>query len=237
MCQKLSDFVCVSARRGNHRVWHRQGEASSDHLSAGLPGGRKKKKSARERFAARDLRAPVARATLIRKPPEMDESESRQLSAEHYVADRKHRWPWRPSQQRKKPSGNSSKTPKRGGEGADSWWGGTVEPWWFSSNHTESMKKWIIKPNKWKYARWIWVWHQIKVSHQNTLVALLYRLCSWWWSLDWGLYSTVALKEKTTVIIPHRKTKLPNNIQLLQSILNMSPGWTSAKGHSQFLCH
>lgn len=43
MCQKLSDFVCVSARRGNHRVWHRQGEASSDHLSAGLPGGEKKK--------------------------------------------------------------------------------------------------------------------------------------------------------------------------------------------------
>lgn len=55
----------------------------SDHPSAVLPeGGRegeKKKSSDRERFAARDLRAPVARATLNGKPPETDESESRNV--------------------------------------------------------------------------------------------------------------------------------------------------------------
>lgn len=61
----------------------------SDYQSAGLPEGKKKKSSDRERFAVHDLRATVARATLIQKPPETDKSESLQLSVEHYVADRK----------------------------------------------------------------------------------------------------------------------------------------------------
>lgn len=48
----------------------------SDYQSAGLPEGERKKKSSdRERFAVHDLRAAVARATLIQKPPETDESE------------------------------------------------------------------------------------------------------------------------------------------------------------------
>lgn len=60
----------------------------SDYQSTGLPAG-EKKSSDRERFAVHDLRAAFARETLIQKPPERDESDSLQLSTEHYVADRK----------------------------------------------------------------------------------------------------------------------------------------------------
>lgn len=119
-CTHSSLSLCVSAQaRGNHWVWHCQGAASAT-ISQQVYLREREKKTDPERFAVHDLRAAVARATLIQKPPETDESEGLQLSVEHCVADRKmlcSYWrgfrPWRPSQQRKILSRISFKTPQR----------------------------------------------------------------------------------------------------------------------------
>lgn len=200
----------------------------SDYQSAGLPEGEGKKSSDRERFAVHDLRAAVARATLIQRTRD--------------------RWVWEPVTlhgtlcgRRKSVaqlptcfstmttmSRMSFNTPRRGSEGPEGCWG-TMEPQWSSLNHTEAIKRWnatkFIKLKKWKYARWIWAW---KSSYRSNKSLTSKHTCSFTFFLFVQLVMMITslgswkVKKKYTRLL---------NFQITFEVLYMMPGWNLAESY------